>query len=196
MDFERDWLNYLEFIKPFLDVCTDKNVLEIGPLHGYHTSIIEKTNPKSVTLVEPNSDVIEELKNNFPNYNVIKEDIFDFVETPQLFDVVVCFGVLYHFHSPIHLLEKIVNNFNPKIILIESLFLNDDNIARISDEDDNKKGSRIFNGKSAKIHIVYNTNVIIRAMINLGYELETKEQIPMTNVDSKNNMTLLIFKNK
>jgi hypothetical protein len=39
----------------------------------------------------------------------------------QLADVVVCFGVLYHLHSPLHLLELIVNKSKPTTVMLEPM---------------------------------------------------------------------------
>ena len=193
------WEDYLNTVEPFFKICKNKEILEIGPFQGHHTELIKKNNPKSLTLVEANTDIISSLQHRFPEYKVVNKDIFEFVENVNSFDIVVCCGVLYHFHSPIYLLEKIVNNNNPEYVIIESVFREsisyNGTIGTMNDENDNTPGARYVNKKSAKINIVYSVEVVEKAMSNLGYSVELKQQIN-SKLLSKKDTTFLIFKQK
>ncbi len=111
----------------------------------------------------------------------------------------VCCGVLYHFHSPVYLLEQIVNNFTPKYILIEStfgdeLYLNDNNFfLNWGDEIDNEPGNRITKKRSAKISIGLNSRILIKVMNNLGYKMIEFADTSVKNQLSKNSVRLIIF---
>ena len=163
---------YLDKLYPYLNICENKKVLEIGPFMGMHTQVVQSHNPKSITLVELNKNALIGLTYNYSKYEmieIIKNDIFHYLEQPREFDVVLCLGVLYHLHAPLYLLELIVNRVSPKFICIESY----DTPLYTNEEDDNTLGARqlLPGWKSANISIKIPKETIINAMQNLGYKL-------------------------
>jgi SAM-dependent methyltransferase len=177
-DDYKNWANYLYTIQNAFKNITNKTVLEVGPFVGNHTILLEKFNPKSITLIEPNlTNGITELKRRFANHEIINDDIFLYLEKPRKFDVVMCYGVLYHLHSPIHLLEMIVNRCDPDYILLETTnghlySTGEDSGAFFVSEPDNTDGNRYSMGdwKSSKISVVVPQEIINLAMNNLGYK--------------------------
>jgi SAM-dependent methyltransferase len=102
--------------------CSDKTVLEIGPLHGEHSKLILQQNPKSLDLIDIDAGVCKNLESLGVNKNlryIINQDIHKFLEHEHLVDVVVCLGLIYHLHSPIKLLELIVNATRAQIIILD-----------------------------------------------------------------------------
>ena len=171
-DNHKEWKLYLDSLYPYFDICRDKNVLDIGPYIGIQSQLIRAYNPKSLTLVEPNKDVIESLNTHFKSENteVVNDDIFLYLETPRKFDVVSCCGVLYHFHSPLYLLELIANRISPAYVCIET-YTNPN--PTINVEDDNSPGARQLknNWKSVNMAIKLPREIFITAMENLGYKV-------------------------
>ena len=43
---------YLDKLYPYLNICENKRILEIGPFNGIHTQVVKSYNPKKITLVE------------------------------------------------------------------------------------------------------------------------------------------------
>lgn len=169
---QKQWENYLSALYPYFESCNDKDVLEIAPLYGSHTPLIEAHNPKSITLVEQSTHAVRYLIKTYSNHTVIMDDIFFFLETSRNFDVVVCCGLLYHLHSPLYLLELICNRIAPKIIYIET-YCTDDII--ISTEEDNKEGNRQLKSgwKSVGMTLTFPAEIYVNAMSNMGYKLVT-----------------------
>lgn len=102
--------------------CTDKAVLEIGPLHGEHSNLILQREPKSLDLIDIDPEVCKDLERLCTNKNlryIINQDVNKFLEYEHLVDVVVCLGLIYHLHSPIKLLELIVNATKAKTIMLD-----------------------------------------------------------------------------
>jgi SAM-dependent methyltransferase len=121
---ELDDKNYINFMSNCLSKVKDKTVLELGSFGGWHTEIMLKFNPKKIICVEPNKECIEEevYKKNTGTitlHSCTANDYYTYYN--DLVDIVVCCGLLYHLHSPIHLLEKIINISKPKYILIETI---------------------------------------------------------------------------
>lgn len=162
-------IRYLKQIRPYFNYCLNKNVLEIAPFMGTHTQLIEESGATTITLVELNDRAIEILYQNYPNHTVIQDDIFHYLQTKRNFDVVVCCGLLYHLHSPLYLLELVVNNVNPEYFYIETY------LAPISfdEEPDNERGMRQIkeNYKSARLRLMIPNEILITAMKNMGYEM-------------------------
>lgn len=89
----------------------DKHVLELGPLEGSHTSMLERAGAKRVDAFEANKiaflrcliakEVMELRASHF--------QLGDFVsglEAPTRYDMIVACGVLYHMSNPLLLLER------------------------------------------------------------------------------------------
>lgn len=110
---------YYDVVRPYFQVCADSSVLEIGPFNGIVTNLYYDI-ADTIDLVEPNSQALPILQNSFPNATLVWDDIFTYLKAPQTFDVVVCLGVLYHLHSPIQLLEQLVNDVQPSYILLDT----------------------------------------------------------------------------
>ena len=166
---------YLDKLYPYLNICQDNKVLEIGPFMGIHTQVAQSYNPEKITLVELNKGALKGLRAKFStceNIEIIEDDIFHYLENPREFDVVLCLGVLYHLHASLYLLELIVNRVSPKYVCIESY----DTSLYIHKEDDNTPGARQLSSgwKSANITIKLPKETIISAMKNLGYKLNTE----------------------
>lgn len=188
------WLKYIDNVKPYFKYCENMSVLEIGPFDGWHTDIIMTYNPKSITLVEPNPNAVKILKTKFDPNNVIEGDIYKFAEKEEHFDVVVCCGVLYHFHSPVYLLEQIVNNFTPKYLIIESIFSDQENpMFNLHEEIINVPGNVFTNKRSARMTSTFHRGTFLKIMENLEYNLLERGDINVKNLDSKNSVTMYIF---
>jgi phospholipid N-methyltransferase len=199
---------YLHLISDNFKIATDKNVLEIGPFDGYHTDLMDMFGVKSVTLVEPNSNACEYLKNNFDqsNHTVINDDIFNYLSTDRTgqFDFVVCCGVLYHLHSPIYLLEQIVNKVNPKHILLETVDSKEQSEHpyhqlpySFQPEVTNVPGNRyaLNNSKSVQLHLSATMNLFEYCMGELGYKVIKKTKMfEIENIhSSKHHTSMVVF---
>lgn len=110
--------------KNIFHLCEDKKVLEIGPAHGAMSSYITLRNPKKFTVVEPDPKCNESLKFILKGENefIHQLPVNDYYKIEkEKYDVVLCCGILYHLHSPIDLLEKIVNFNDPEYILVTNI---------------------------------------------------------------------------
>tara|TARA_Y100000385_G_scaffold157285_1_gene163052 strand:+ start:199 stop:771 length:573 start_codon:yes stop_codon:yes gene_type:complete len=106
---------YDELLKETFSLCKDKSVLELSTFRNLHSNII-KTFAHSWQGVEPDQ--------RFAGPNTFTGTANDFYRSnigEQEYDIVICFGLLYHLHSPIHLFEQIINKSKPKTIIIESV---------------------------------------------------------------------------
>ena len=167
-----DMEEYLNFIYPIFKITKDATVLEVGPGSGWHTDMILNYNPKELVCVEP--DLIREhhLTDHFNETTFVDADIFDYLKDPiEPVDVVVACGVLYHFHSPFHFLEVVVNNANPKHLILESVI--EEESINLNIENVNEQAQRIVknNYKHVKMCFVAGSKHIIQAMADLGYTL-------------------------
>jgi len=88
-------------------------ILELGPLEGGHSYMLQKMGAKEVISVESNTRAFLKclcIKEIF-ELNKVKFKLGDFVaflkETDARFDLVIASGVLYHMMNPIELLELI-----------------------------------------------------------------------------------------
>ena len=198
---------YLHLISSNFENVTDKNVLEIGPFDGYHTDLMNVFGVKTVTLV-PNSDACQYLKNNFDqsNHTVINDDIFNYLATDRTgqFDFVVCCGVLYHLHSPIYLLEQIVNKVNPKHLLLETVDSKERSDCPYNNltydfqpEIMNVPGNRYIlnNNKSVQLNLSASMNLFEYCMGEMGYKIIKKTKMfEMEDIHpSKHHTSMVVF---
>jgi 2-polyprenyl-3-methyl-5-hydroxy-6-metoxy-1,4-benzoquinol methylase len=118
-------VNLLRYVDDnFFSICKDKDVLEFGAAWGPMSSYINLRDPKKFTVVEPDLScckILDKLliDENRTVHNLSYNDYYALHK--EKYDVVLCCGLLYHLHSPIDLLEKIVNFNDPEYILITNI---------------------------------------------------------------------------
>ena len=198
---ENELTDYLKTIHPYFSVVSDKTVMEIGPQFGWHTALSLSYNPKSITLIENDINVVELLNKDHINNNkvtVIQDDIYHHLTVNNTkYDVVVCCGVLYPFHSPFHLLELIANQCNPETVIIEYPygFIKKSNEITFGEEQINVLAERWVNKdwKPVRLKILISSDLLITSMQQLGYELiEVADDIQKGTTATK--VSLYIFK--
>jgi hypothetical protein len=181
---------YKQFLRTqFFNVCENRSVLEIAPFDGHHTEIIKSCNPSKLTLVEANPACNPILLEKFPNDIIVNDDIYNFYRNEYLVDVVICCGLLYHLHSPLYLLELIVNQSSPEYIIIDNVSETRDTMSTsYGYEYTNLPGNR-FGGKLehlAKFNCPLPLHVMDLAMRDMGYHREKLDQdLSRFNVMSK-----------
>jgi 2-polyprenyl-3-methyl-5-hydroxy-6-metoxy-1,4-benzoquinol methylase len=108
----------------FLSIVKDKTVLELGSFGGWHTNLMINLGAKAITCVEPNLSICNNdvYKHNIVRLESCTANDYYLGKNISTVDVVTCLGVLYHLHSPLHLLEQIINKSQPKYLLIETTF--------------------------------------------------------------------------
>lgn len=165
---------YKAFMLDYFSLCKGQSVLEIGPHEGIHTKLIAQQQPKYLELIEPYERTATYCRSLPGVDNLISDDVFFVLKDNHPMDVVVCCGVLYHLHSPLYLLELIVNNCNPKHIVLDCV--EDQQNIQFLIEEDNIIGNRQLIGdwRSAGFNLVAPFEIIEQAMKNMGYSLIKK----------------------
>lgn len=100
----------LKYVAYFLDV-RDQRILEIGPLEGHHSIILEKMGVRQNIAIEARTENLEKCARikqkyhlehtEFVQYDL--EKLYKAEVTPSFegpFDLVFCLGVLYHLPDP------------------------------------------------------------------------------------------------
>ena len=108
-------MNYLDFLEKnvFSGRVENQSVLELGALNSKITNVIGRCNPNSIYTVDPESS-------GKPDFRGTANDFYAADHFTEPYDVVVCMGLLYHLHSPWHLIELIINHSRPKILILET----------------------------------------------------------------------------
>jgi hypothetical protein len=175
--------------KTFFNVCKDRTVLEIAPFNGWHSGLIMENEPTKLTLVEPNPSCTAGLQSTFPDADVYCDDIFNFYQRDYPVDVVVCCGLLYHLHSPVHLLELIVNRSRPKVIIIDNVedIIPGEMSGRYGYEFPNQPGNRFSTFKHiAKLNCSLPYHTMSMAMRDMSYqEYQMDSDLKRFDVTSK-----------
>jgi SAM-dependent methyltransferase len=106
-----DWMNPIQET----DV-KERNVLELGCGNGSLLVHLQKWSPGSITGVDLGGSVQSAESNlqklNYPNYNIIQEDLTAF-RGPLKYDIVYSIGVLHHLTNPKSGFESVVLNTRP-----------------------------------------------------------------------------------
>jgi len=125
---DQAWDEYLDVINNnnVFDCAKDSSVLELAANGGWHSRLIYNQMPSKLVCVEPDPFYKEPLQDSFlskyDNTEYFCGTYNDFLETNnEQFDVVVCCGLLYHLHSPLDCLEKILNIHKPSTLIIETV---------------------------------------------------------------------------
>tara|TARA_Y100000389_G_scaffold204509_1_gene257538 strand:+ start:2274 stop:2897 length:624 start_codon:yes stop_codon:yes gene_type:complete len=162
----------------FLHLAEQKSVLEFGPAWGWMSYIISNRNPSDYTIVEPSSECIESLRKFIDDtredrklFELTYNDYYSLEK--KHFDLVLCCGLLYHLHSPIDLLEKIVNYNTPELLLVTNIEFSETHLSseiepvnevlmRYSDSDISNPINR---------NLCISRNDIQKCLTSVGYEL-------------------------
>jgi SAM-dependent methyltransferase len=179
MNIIKNESDILEFISNrCFTVLKDKTVLELGPQNGtYFTPFIEQV-ATSVTCIEFNPIQCGYFKNlyaNNPKVKLLQDDFHDAVNYVGYHDAVVLFGVLYHSPAPLKIIEDIVNNIAPKIILLESW--NNKEPTILMTEEINVDGNRQSRKKTCGFALTHSAEIYISALKSLGYQLIEKFEL-------------------
>ena len=185
---------YLDFVqKEYFAECKDQQVLEIGPNGAFHTRLIVAESPTNLTIIEPNVSCNDNLKECNVDQIINDDANLYLTKNKKEYDVVVCCGVLYHLHSPLYLLELIVNQCNPKKIILDCT-IDQKNISFLVEED-NLSGNRftVNQWKSARFNLVAPLDIITKSMYNMGYKLIKKDITENTEWKSKDNVWIALW---
>ena len=88
-----------------------RDVLELGPLEGGHSYLLDRLGAKSITAVEANARaylkcLIAKETFGMPRVRFLLGDCLMHLRTPeQRYDIGVACGILYHLTNPVELLE-------------------------------------------------------------------------------------------
>ena len=169
-NFLTNWSRYHDFLhqQVFFDLA-DKHVLEIAPHIGEQTQVIMRYDTQSLTLVEPDAESVRQLQQKYPRANIICQDIFETYQSSLPCDVVVCCGLLYHLHSPLYLLECIVNQSRPQSIILDNLHCDSIGQGGPIYESINLNGNMFASRKVIPYVITFPFVTIQTAMMSLGY---------------------------
>jgi SAM-dependent methyltransferase len=197
------YAQYLDLIESnYFTICKDQHVLEIGALNGHHSELICKNHPSKFEVIEPNKSLAStELQQINGIDNIIIDDALLALSNPHPCDVVVCFGVLYHLHSPIHLLELIVNHCQPKFIMLDSVGKFNENGSYQNywaDENVNQLGTRQVRPgfRFSGLTVMCNGDTFQLVMNRLGYSLLTSNDLCLTDFPSKHNSWIAMWQRK
>jgi SAM-dependent methyltransferase len=96
--------------------CQDQVVLELGPLEGGHSYLLEQAGAASVLAIEANTRaylkclIVKEIL-GLRRVRFLCGDFTAFLETvQQTFDLIFASGVLYHMRDPVGLLVKLARH--------------------------------------------------------------------------------------
>jgi SAM-dependent methyltransferase len=89
-----------------------RDVLELGPLEGGHTYLIDRLGAASVTAVEANARaylkclIAKETFGMSSRTRFLLGDVLSYLQTTdRIFDITIACGILYHLTNPVELLE-------------------------------------------------------------------------------------------
>ena len=155
---------YNKFLEETFSLCKDKSVLELSTFRNGHSRIIKEF-ASSWQGVAPDQ--------RFAGPNMFTGTANDFYKTKfgnQEYDVVICLGLLYHLHSPMHLFEQIINKSKPKTIIIESVHVGD---PTLEDEEFNTSGNAFCDKDITKpipFSFTISCHIVDKVLDSVGYK--------------------------
>lgn len=185
--------DYFSFInKTYFPICKNQRVLEIGAFNGDHSKLIVQHTPVYFEIIEGNASVIKRLENIPKIDKVIHNDVMiQLQENSKQFDVCICLGVLYHLHSPLHLLELMVNKCQPKHILLDCVTAVHPLV--FHSEIMNLPGNcqTVVGWKSCELNFVVPFFIFNTSLHNMGYQLELANKQAVSWLPKSNGWTAL-----
>lgn len=200
---DKVWLDYLDILrKEDIFACANNNtVLELAANGGWHSRLIYENNPEKLVCVEPDEFFKEPLYDTFASQHKNIECFWDtyneyLQKEKEKFDVVVCCGLLYHLHSPLDCMEKIINIHQPKTLIIENF---DVDVEGLNEEDLDLCGNAFTDNTK---HIPYNFFIPMtkwkEILSKVGYNCIKEYKWSEYNVkhSSKEPAVMMIFNNE
>ena len=203
VDIQKISVDVFENIQEYYDFCREDffkianklSVLELGAAGGDHSIEILKQQPTNLTVIEGDSNVIPFLK-RIKDLTIIHDDVMLAVNNVGVFDVVVCLGVLYHLHSPMQLLELVVNYCKPKFLILDCVF-ESQQIQFLSEEINVAGSCQSRQGwKSCRVNLVAPFLTYVQVLDNLGYNLSKVNRISVKNNYFKSNSWMAMWELK
>lgn len=194
-DIEKQSPVIFDHKKPYYDfcheyyfhVCKNVKVLEIGAGNGDHSKEILKHIPEYFEIVEGDNQWYNVLKLIGKIDNVTIDDAMMFLQFKHSFDVVICLGVLYHLHSPLHLLELIINNCQPKIVILDCVMAPERLEFKFECENVSGNNQHRPEWRGCKQNLVIPFLTYLQSMDYLGYDLVRVDKIQVKNWKPKQN---------
>ena len=200
---DASWQKYIDAIQEnnVFACVKDQLVLELAANGGWHSRLIYEHNPKKLVCVEPDNFFTEPLYTEFASQHNDVECVWDtynnyLINNKNKFDVVVCCGLLYHLHSPLDCIEKIINIHQPKTFILESI---DAEIEHLNDEVLNLCGNAFEDNYK---HIPYSFIIPIKKykeiLSNVGYTCIKEFRWADYGVEhtSKQDAVMIVFENE
>ena len=193
MNMDNSWQEYfnqLENLNIF-DCIENKNVLEIGTADGMFWELYNKYNPSSITGLDP--DVRWRLPPCVKESDVIRESYETYLPKTG-YDVIICFGLIYKLHSPIHLLELMARS-RPEYIILEDIDkpVEQISLTKVSPIAGNLGDLIIADEIHCPFVTTLSSNSIISIMETMSYKLENKYDLESI-LPSKHTTRQFIFK--
>ena len=159
-----DWITSMHDL--YLDVVTGNTVLEIASNNGDISREVLKHSPKNLTMLDP-----DPTSARIKNIEFINEDVNFWLPKSPKFDVVICFGLFYHLHSSLHLLEMIVNHCQPRYLVLDCVVA--PHPLCFDHEKINQSGSRWINNgwRHAPFNLNIPFHVFNQSLDHMGYKL-------------------------
>jgi len=171
-----EWIEYVnEIEKNYLSVCQNKKVLEIACSAGHISQRVINQNPQTLTMIDPGvkKSPLEETD----TIKFISDDVHAWLPSVPKTDVVICFGLLYHLHSPLYLLELIVNHCDPESIILDNVVAS--HPLCFYPETNNTPGNRYVrkNWKSCPFNMPTPFFIINQSLDYMGYGLDKSHHL-------------------
>ena len=151
-----------------------KKVLEIGTAEGLFWETYNKYDPLSVTGLDPDDrwTLIDDVKDS----DIIRESYLSYLPTTD-YDVIICFGLIYKLHSPIHLLELIASS-KPEYIVLEDLGLMDQDPCELylAGQHGSLGELLVYNDVHSRYVSALSGNAIVDIMEDMSYTLEKQTE--------------------
>lgn len=113
----------ITWLAEYIGGVADKTVLELGPLEGGHTYMLERLGASSITAIEANSRaflrclIIKEIFDLRRAYFLYGDFVEYLRQTGPDFDIGLASGVLYHMKNPVELIALLAHRCRRHIFL-------------------------------------------------------------------------------
>ena len=190
--------DYLQDVHDVYTCIEGKDVLEIAAQTGTLLPLFLKFIPKSYIGIEPDAGSYHILNLRLNKVKTFPAEAlnlqYENFTTRKNIDVVICNGLLYHLHSPFHLIEYL-GNLGADTIILETTGTENDlsNKMFLRGEPVGDAGNRQTDNNPLNFTLHIGSSVMISAFEQLGYELSCKRHTALPQVASKHNVNTYIF---